>query len=84
MLVFSCRLTIMATYQINEAKANLSALIAAAEKGEEVIITRYGKPVAKLAGIEKPKKRKLGFYKMDIKSDFMEPTDPDIVESFYK
>ena len=74
----------MTKVPINEAKANLSALITAAEKGEEVIITRYGKAVASLSGIEKPKKRKLGFYKMDIKSDFMEPTDPQIVDSFYK
>lgn len=84
MLVYLCRLTIIATYHINEAKANLSALIAAAEKGEEVIITRYGKPVARLSGIEKPKKRKLGFYPIHFKSDFMEPTDPEIIEEFYK
>jgi len=74
----------MATYHINEAKANLSALVAAAEKGEEVIITRYGKPVARLSGMKKPKKRVLGFYPMDIKSDYLEPTDPAIIEEFYK
>lgn len=33
---------------IFEAKTNLSSLIEAVEKGGEVIITRHGKPVAKL------------------------------------
>ena len=74
----------MATYHINEAKASLSALVTAAEKGEDVLITRYGKPVARLSAIQKPKKRKLGFYPIKFHSDLMEPTDPEIVESFYK
>ena len=74
----------MAKYHINEVKTNLSALVAAAEKGEEVIITRYGKPVARITGIEKPKKRVLGFYPIKFKSDLLEPTDPEIVDSFYK
>lgn len=38
------------TIQVNiaEAKAKLSALIEAAERGEEVIIARNGEPVARL------------------------------------
>ena len=77
----------MASYQIKEVKTNLSALVVAAEKGEDVIITRYGKPVARISGIEKPKplkKRVLGFYPIDIKSDFLEPTDQAIIDEFYK
>jgi prevent-host-death family protein len=34
-----------------EAKTHLSELIARAERGEEVIITRHNKPVAKLVPI---------------------------------
>ena len=48
------------------------------------MITRYGKPVARLSAIQKPKKRKLGFHPIKFHSDLMEPTDPEIVESFYK
>lgn len=33
---------------IFEAKTNLSSLVDEAEKGQEIIITRHGKPVAKL------------------------------------
>lgn len=38
----------MHTTNISEAKATLSKLIAEVEKGGEVIISRAGKPVAKL------------------------------------
>ncbi len=34
-----------------EAKTHLSELIARAERGEEVIITRHNKPVAKLVPV---------------------------------
>ena len=74
----------MGSYHINEVKTKLSALVAAAEKGEEIVITRYGKPVARITGIKKPRKRVLGFDPVDIQSDYMEPTDPAIVEQFYK
>ena len=36
-----------------EAKTNLSRLVEEVEKGEEVIITRHGKPVAKIVRAEK-------------------------------
>ncbi|WP_416384572.1 type II toxin-antitoxin system Phd/YefM family antitoxin [Roseovarius sp. Pro17] len=35
-------------YSITYAKKHLSALIAAAERGEDIIITRRGRPVARL------------------------------------
>lgn len=37
-----------------EAKTHLSELVARAERGEEVIITRHNRPVAKLVPIAKP------------------------------
>ncbi len=41
----------MTSYSVAEAKNRLPALIAAAERGEAVTITRYGKPVAELKPI---------------------------------
>ncbi|HOW47074.1 MAG: type II toxin-antitoxin system Phd/YefM family antitoxin [Rubrivivax sp.] len=41
----------MQTVGLFEAKTHLSELIARAERGEEVIITRHNKPVAKLVPI---------------------------------
>ncbi|MEI6158482.1 MAG: type II toxin-antitoxin system prevent-host-death family antitoxin [Roseococcus sp.] len=42
-----------------EAKAHLSALVSRAERGEETIITRHGKPVAKLVPV-RPARRQGG------------------------
>ena len=42
------RVTGMQQVQIAEAKAHLSALIERVEAGEEIIIARRGKPVARL------------------------------------
>ena len=39
----------MGTFSISEVKARLSELIESALKGEEVVITHRGKPVARLA-----------------------------------
>jgi prevent-host-death family protein len=38
------------------AKARLGELIYQAEKGEEIVITRHGQPVARLSPIERPKR----------------------------
>lgn len=36
---------------IREAKARWSDLMARAEAGEEIVLTRYGRPVAKIVGL---------------------------------
>lgn len=41
----------METVGLFEAKTHLSELIARAERGEEVVITRHNKPVAKLVPV---------------------------------
>lgn len=40
----------MVTVSLAQAKARLSELLDRVESGEEVIITRHGRPVASLAG----------------------------------
>ena len=42
----------MKTMQVREAKAELSALIAAAERGEPTTITKHGKAAAVLVPVE--------------------------------
>ncbi len=42
----------METIGLFEAKTHLSELVARAEQGEEVIITRHNKPVARLVPID--------------------------------
>ncbi|HWC66090.1 MAG TPA: type II toxin-antitoxin system prevent-host-death family antitoxin [Thermoanaerobaculia bacterium] len=42
---------------IREARQNLSALIDEVKKGREIVITERGKPVARLAPLEKKSRR---------------------------
>ncbi len=70
---------------ISEAKAELSALIEAVQKGEEVILAKAGKPVARLTkyqGLAEP--RKLGILKGQIKvhGDLKDPLPADIAAAF--
>jgi prevent-host-death family protein len=48
------------TMNVAEAKAKLSALIEAAERGEEVTIARAGTPVVKLLAVTPKPARRLG------------------------
>lgn len=51
----------MQTYNMHHAKTHLSELIALAEAGEEVILSRANKPVAKIVPINlQPQKRVAG------------------------
>lgn len=79
---------------IAELKSHLSDVIAkVGETGEEVIIGKYGKPVAKIVPYveEKPKKRKIGFARHltnasvdELQKAIDEPLDEEIMELFYK
>lgn len=46
----------LVTVNLAQAKANLSELINKVESGEGVIITRHGKPVARISAISQAKK----------------------------
>jgi len=43
---------------ITEAKAQLTDLVRRAENGEEVVLTRHGKPAARIVPAEKPVPRR--------------------------
>ncbi len=48
---------------MHEAKTTLSKLVELVEGGEEVIIARADRPVARLVPIEEPRRRTLGAWK---------------------
>ncbi len=75
----------MQIINIHEAKTNLSKLIEKTSQGEEVIIAKAGKPVAKLVEYkEKLKPRKLGLWKGKVwMSDDFNDEDPEINKLFY-
>lgn len=50
-----------AIYSTFDAKAKLSEILDKVSQGEEITITRHGKPVAKVVGIAPLTKRSLGF-----------------------
>ena len=47
----------MDSYNLADAKAQFSDLVARAQAGEEIEIKRRGEPVAKLVPVAKPKKK---------------------------
>lgn len=53
----------MLTVNIHEAKTQFSRIVEQAEAGEEIVIARAGKPVARLVSLAVPKSRKLGLGK---------------------
>ena len=65
----------MTTVNIHEAKTNLSRLLAQVEAGEDIVIARNGKPVARLVACEPPGKREFGALRGRIKLEdsFFEP-----------
>jgi prevent-host-death family protein len=74
----------MRIVNIHEAKTHFSKLVDAVIHGKEIIIAMAGKPVAKLAPIEKKKKRPLGLLKGKIKTSkgFYDPLPEDIIAAF--
>ncbi len=71
---------------IHQAKTQLSKLLARVEAGEEIVIARAGKPVAKLVAADhRDKPRKPGRWKgkVWIAEDFDEPLPDDVIDSFY-
>ncbi|TMB49205.1 MAG: type II toxin-antitoxin system Phd/YefM family antitoxin [Deltaproteobacteria bacterium] len=67
------------------AKTHLSRLLDRAARGEEVVITRHGKPVARLTPVEQRRApRKLGALrgKVRVAADFDAPLPKDILALF--
>jgi prevent-host-death family protein len=60
---------------MHEAKTKLSELVAEVEAGEEVILARAGKPVARLMPLRKARPRRLGRWKGKVRmsKDFDAP-----------
>ena len=77
-------MSFMTTLNIHAAKTHFSRLIEEVAEGEEIIIAKAGKPVARLVPIEKPAKRTLGLLKgrLRVPDDFDAPLTDDIIDAF--
>ena len=67
-----------------DAKTHLSELVELASAGEEIVIMKSGKPMARLVGLPARALRKPGRGKGSwvVKDDFDDPLPPDIQAAF--
>lgn len=75
----------MKTINIHAAKTHFSSLLAEVETGEEIIIAKAGKPVARLAPLQKNDFRHaFGALKgrIHMKDNFDDPLPPEIAKAF--
>lgn len=75
----------MKSVNVHEAKTHLSRLLVEVERGEEIVIARGGRPVARLLRFEAaPVRRELGFDRglFTIPDDFDAPLPDDILADF--
>jgi prevent-host-death family protein len=75
----------MAVVNIHAAKTHLSRLIDQAAAGEEIVIARAGRPVARLVKLEEqPRRRVLGLLRgrVEVSDDFNAPLPDDLLNLF--
>lgn len=58
---------------VHEAKTHLSRLLEEARAGEEIVLAKGGKPVAKLVPVQDATTRQLGFVAGRLTKAFFEP-----------
>jgi prevent-host-death family protein len=76
----------MKTVGVFHAKTHFSALVDDAERGEATLVTRKGKPVARIVPADSAYRREFGFDDGlgEIADDFNAPLPTDVLESFYR
>ena len=75
----------MTKINIYEAKTQLSKLVEQAASGQDVIIARGGKPVARLTRLQAPQRKiRFGLLKGKVKvaKDFDAPLPPEVLGQF--
>lgn len=73
----------MAVFNVHDAKTNLSRLLERVARGEEVIIAKSGRPVAKLVPVAvEPRKPGRLKGRIRIGVDFDEPLPDEVMAAF--
>jgi prevent-host-death family protein len=86
-LVFALVYNGLVNVNIHQAKTHLSRLLDRVALGEEIVIAKAGKPVARLVPVERPAvKRVLGTAKGDfvVPDDFDAPLPEEVLAEFFK
>ena len=70
---------------VHEAKTHLSRLLARVAQGEEIVIARAGKPIARLVPVELKSRRVLGQDKglFEVPDDF-DASLPDDLQAYFE
>jgi prevent-host-death family protein len=72
----------MTTVNVHQAKTHLSRLLERVAAGEDVVIARAGKPVARLVPIEPEEPRRPGLAKGRVTDAFFEPLPADELDAW--
>ena len=75
------------TVNIHAAKTQLSRLLEQVEEGEEIVIARAGKPIARIVPLVPTRpKRRLGILEgqYTLADNIDDPLPDDLLEEFYK
>jgi len=67
---------------MHEAKSELSDLVARAERGEEIVIMRAGKPVARIVPIRSERRPGLARGLFSLEDDFDAPLPDEVLDAF--
>lgn len=67
---------------VQQAKTHLSRLIERAHAGEEIILTKHGKPYARILPLAAPEKRRLGFMQGHVDDAFFEALPEDELKAW--
>lgn len=77
----------MHTVNIHEAKTHLSAILKRVESGEDIVIAKAGKPIARISPISASSGRRQpgsAKGKVVMSKSFMEPLPEDLLKEFEK
>ena len=72
----------MRVVNIHQAKTHLSKLVEEVEGGEEVVIARAGKPVARLVSLQRPRRLGLLRGRLTVPEDFDAPLPEEVLAAF--
>ena len=72
----------MTVVNVQEAKTHLSDLLARTERGEEIVIARAGKPIARLVAVTGPPPRVFGGPPLAVPEDFDAPLPEEELASW--
>jgi prevent-host-death family protein len=72
----------MTQVNVQEAKTHLSDLLLRSEQGEDIVIARAGRPVARLVPVDGVAPRRFGGMRLDVPDDFDAALDESEVSTW--